>query len=391
METPNNFHVHLPSNVVATSPLQVGNTITNYVTRLPYKRNFSDEWEVALAQISYTKSWYNVMKDQKLKLVTTNGRTNLEIDEQLRKGNYDKAEDLVSSINRIYEDYAWINPSLKIYLPPKLFYEPQSHKIKIRLGFIDDGNSGQDLLYPRFSQFLADMLGLTDSQGRQYPQASLRTIPTREYTGNVTTNPFIPYLTTAQPGTTTTEPVVTNFESKLAANPAPGAQTTETPPNTRDAVTRKLIIKSDVKSSAPDVLNMATSLVTGHKPRIKRTDVENPFRETNFVNGFREVVLNPITSLYIYCYIIKPVNVGNVEAPLLRRVEIPNNILFGETVELEYSNLQYHPLVSDEIDSIEFDIRDDTNRPIECAFGRTVPTLHFREKPKNVFSAFNFR
>ena len=125
------------------------------------------------------------------------------------------------------------------------------------------------------------------------------------------------------------------------------------------------------------------------RSNVKRSIDDNPFIETHFVNGFREVVLNPITSLYVYCYIIKPVNVGNIEAPLLRRVEIPNNILFGETVEIEYSNLQYHPLVSDEIDSIEFDIRDDTNRPIECAFGRTVNTLHFRKKSKNVFSAFN--
>ena len=278
METPNNFYVHLPSNVVPTSPLQVGNTITNYITRLPYKLKFTEEYEVALAQISYTKSWYNVMKDQKLRLVTTNGRINLEIDEQLRKGNYDKAEDLVNSINRIYEDYALINPEQRIYLPPKLFYESQSHKIKIRLGFIDDGNNGQDLLYPKFSRFLADMLGVTDTQGRQYPQASLRTIPTKEYIGNVTTNPFIPYLTTPQ-SVTSSEPVVTNFEPKLSANPAPAAQSAETPSNTPEMVTRRRILKPSVKVSSGDVL--ATHPVTNLifvKSKIKRSEDENPFK-----------------------------------------------------------------------------------------------------------------
>ena len=50
MENEDNIYVHLPSNIMPNSPVQVGNTIGNYITRLPYKRNFSDEWEVGLTQ-----------------------------------------------------------------------------------------------------------------------------------------------------------------------------------------------------------------------------------------------------------------------------------------------------------------------------------------------------
>jgi len=81
-----------------------------------------------------------------------------------------------------------------------------------------------------------------------------------------------------------------------------------------------------------------------------------------------------IQSLYVYCNIIKPVLVGNFEAPLIRRVEIPHQKKFGETCEINYNQPQYYPLVSHEIDSIEVDIKDDTDRTIEFAFGRTAVT-----------------
>ncbi len=66
----NNFYIHLVSN----TPNQIvsGNNIANFITKLPKKINLSDLWEVALTEISYTKSWYNYLKIKKLELLLTN-------------------------------------------------------------------------------------------------------------------------------------------------------------------------------------------------------------------------------------------------------------------------------------------------------------------------------
>ena len=51
------FYIHLSSNVDKVSPLQVGNSIGNFVTHLSRKLELSDDWEVGLTDISYTKTW----------------------------------------------------------------------------------------------------------------------------------------------------------------------------------------------------------------------------------------------------------------------------------------------------------------------------------------------
>ena len=91
--------------------------------------------------------------------------------------------------------------------------------------------------------------------------------------------------------------------------------------------------------------------------------------------------------MYLYCDIIKPVLVGNTEAQLLRRVEIPNNLTIGGQVVIKYQNPYYVPLVRSEFDRIEIDIKDDTGRSIDFPFGSTCVTLHFRKKQNNVFQS----
>ena len=178
-----------------------------------------------LDTISYTKSWYNIMKDQYLKFVINNSQNTINIDQMVPRGNYDTPEDLINAINKIYEDFAWTNPEHKIHFPPKLFYEPQSYKIKIRLGVINENNV-TDLLYPKFSQFFADLLGLTDSQGRQYPQINLRQSTNKQLTENITVNPM--YVKQDPPAAPV--PVVVNTDTaKLNEDEVVSKQVVENP------------------------------------------------------------------------------------------------------------------------------------------------------------------
>ena len=60
MHHSSNFYVHLPSNNLSNSET---NTLWNYVTHLTQPLLLDGAWEVALTEISYTKSWYNLTRD----------------------------------------------------------------------------------------------------------------------------------------------------------------------------------------------------------------------------------------------------------------------------------------------------------------------------------------
>jgi hypothetical protein len=98
------------------------------------------------------------------------------------------------------------------------------------------------------------------------------------------------------------------------------------------------------------------------------------------IENFGEINLNAgIHSLLLYCDLIRPVLVGHREVQLLRNVEIPNNIQFGDQIVLKYQTPYYYPLLRHEFDSIEIDTKDDSNRQINFQFGRLSLTLHFRK------------
>src|SRR5882724_9620265 len=69
MERENNFYVFLPSNVHSRVHY-AGNTVGNFTTTLRRRLKFplNEKWEVGLAEISFTKSWYTLTKDNSVKL-----------------------------------------------------------------------------------------------------------------------------------------------------------------------------------------------------------------------------------------------------------------------------------------------------------------------------------
>lgn len=84
-----------------------------------------------------------------------------------------------------------------------------------------------------------------------------------------------------------------------------------------------------------------------------------------------------INNLYIYSDVVDYSTVGDVKAQLLRTVKIPNEIKFGDAVDITYEKPYYIPVASREIGTIEIDIKDDSGEPINFMFGRVQVILHF--------------
>src|SRR5882757_1379531 len=74
MTTFRKFYITLPSNVKSNEYIET-NRITNYKTSLSNKIEFPkiENWEVGLAEISYSKSWYNVREKVEIKFYEQNG------------------------------------------------------------------------------------------------------------------------------------------------------------------------------------------------------------------------------------------------------------------------------------------------------------------------------
>lgn len=84
-------------------------------------------------------------------------------------------------------------------------------------------------------------------------------------------------------------------------------------------------------------------------------------------------------SLYIYCNVVQPQIVGDVYAPLLRTVAIPV-VGRGHIIQKTYDQPHYVPVSTDELSTIEINIKDDTGTNVSFASGKVICKLHFRQK-----------
>lgn len=83
-------------------------------------------------------------------------------------------------------------------------------------------------------------------------------------------------------------------------------------------------------------------------------------------------------SLYVYCSLVEPRVVGDVEVPLLRIVPVQGND--GEVITKSYENVQYLPLLQKSFNTVEIDIKKDTGDKVPFERGKLVVTLHFRRR-----------
>lgn len=144
------FYVTLPSNVKGH---RKSNTIGNFVTELPRKLKLSKEWKVGLVEIQYTSSWYNLKKDEEVRIVSGVSKIPLCEWRTLKAGRY---FDIYSIINEI----SALNFDLKLTeneSEPQLRANILSNKIMVR-----EGVKNEKKCVFEFSEGLSAMLGVAD-------------------------------------------------------------------------------------------------------------------------------------------------------------------------------------------------------------------------------------
>src|SRR6266581_8327662 len=98
-----NFYITLPYKKLKENSI---NKLEYYVTELPHNFDLKGNWNVGLSEISYTKSWNNIPRNQKIELIYYNGTNEDNIgisyfDSSIFKaGDYDN-DSLVKEINSI--------------------------------------------------------------------------------------------------------------------------------------------------------------------------------------------------------------------------------------------------------------------------------------------------
>jgi hypothetical protein len=324
MKMEQEFYITLPSNVKSNINNET-NTISSYKTFLKKKITFHKEekWKVGLAEISYTKSWYNVNKKHKIQIFDFNGsihtfnktahyeddvfaikdkyknsdvsidgkkdmtHLNYHIDTYIKPGYYNSVELLCQSINESLSSFKG-----DLTECPKLTFDVNLYKIKLHAGCISP-NELKEVVYPELGEEINNILGLVDNKNKS----------------------LFDHVKKA------------SFKKKM--NP-----------------------------------------------------VEYPGSNFNkgFHEGFRCADLNAgLQSLFIYSNIVDHSLVGNELAQLLRIVENPSNKKYGDVVTIEYQKPHFIPLQSNSFDSIELESRDDTSQLIKFNFGRVIIKLIFKK------------
>ena len=136
------FYVTLPSNVIERE-ISTTNNLSNWHTNLATWINLKGEYEVGLAEISFTNSWFNVTSDQEIALrhipqeeIVTEYLNSLTTKHVFRNrrvpaGRYNTLPSLVSVINKRISEWDAV---IKWKLAPKLEFRPDGRSVKLLNG-----------------------------------------------------------------------------------------------------------------------------------------------------------------------------------------------------------------------------------------------------------------
>ena len=170
MPTKHEFYITLPSNVKTFGHL---NTISNFKTRVSKRYQFpqNEDWRVGLAEIIYTKTWYNVQTETQIKFLDQRGRvlhkdvferTEGEIESPylIKAGYYETVEVLVDAINEKLK----VCKLSKGGDHAKLVFDKIRNKVIIKCGYYMDlgWNRKKKYFIPIFDTAIEKILGLHD-------------------------------------------------------------------------------------------------------------------------------------------------------------------------------------------------------------------------------------
>lgn len=326
----NNFYVHLPSNNLTDI---YGNTLGNYISQLKHTIVLDGDWEVALTEISYTMSWYNVREESHCSVIG--------LDDRLHEINY-----LERDVSTMYESA--YDPELKFSTPKRPLTDPGDNHLL-------EESTSEDLT-------LVENIGAT----------LLYRKPIRA--GFYTTKELIDYLNNMLTHETMTREKDSYLNAPQLELGRGGYVALMTGRRKRPDSNRMEDTMVNITGDASDILGLGgitdtafTEIATNFGKKFKQTS--STFAEPR---GGRY-------RLFIYTDIIRSIHVGDTMSNLLRMVEIPNHGEFGDQISFRYERPEYKRLASNQISSIQVYIKDDSGADVPFEFGRTIVTLHFRK------------
>ena len=91
-------------------------------------------------------------------------------------------------------------------------------------------------------------------------------------------------------------------------------------------------------------------------------------------------------TLLVYCNLVYPSHVGDKYTQLLRSVEIPPVLKYGDQINIDYNHILYYSLLIKEFQIIELVIRDETGETIPFTHGECIVILHLKKRGYNRYN-----
>ena len=336
------FYVTIPSNDLKYSET---NSLASFRVDTVEPLHVGDDYEVGLAEISYTSSWYNL---------TTDGYVGLSIGQEIhyhtvKAGRYADAylltNELINALEAIIYDFAIVDP--------------------------DEEEDDDDSVEPE--NLVSSLKAPVDEEPVEVSPEELKALS--DFTRNIRgaldfkINPKISFL-----GNVRKFEVQHGILQESQMKPSPFSDRKAIIYMSENLIEflglrkRDLGFRSIVDHRVNVISKTAKDVYVKLFPLEARETQENrPFDETGGIH-----------SLFVYSDIIKHNLVGSSYSQLLRVVEIPSATAFGNQVKISYSKPFYSKINQSTITSIEISIKDDTSQDILFQFGRNYVTLHFR-------------
>ena len=309
------FYLTLPSNVKSRG--EEKNLICNYKTTLKNRINFpaNEEWRVGIAEIIYTKSWFNVTKDSRIKfmnefgeyvgeneiILATNVRGTVKAEGDsnvIESGYYNNVSDLIDLIN-----YKMSIVPLGEFTP-QFTYLKHRNQVILGCGQMDDENKTHYI--PILSEEINNILGLIDSKGL-------------------------------------------SLYNKIIFNAG-----------------KSLLNEHQRK----DIIALYGDQLA---------EVEFSFARGHFISYRRTDIKGGVSSIYIYSNLVQYSYVGDAYAQLLRTIPVKETEKWGDVVHHVFDKPHLIPLQSRNFDTIEIDIKDDAGAHIPFEIGRVTIKLVFKK------------
>jgi len=88
-------------------------------------------------------------------------------------------------------------------------------------------------------------------------------------------------------------------------------------------------------------------------------------------------------TMFLYCDLLECVPVGDIQAPLLRIINVDKEQ--GQILQQIFEKPRFLPIQKKSFDTVEIDIRNDFGDPMPFESGKVIATLHFRRVKNNYF------